>query len=114
MASRKEVEEAVKEIIKRVDELGPELLDEWGGSVQMSFADINTSWFFKFSMDGRIEEYGEEDRSNEVEAVAHMDSDTFVGMVNGTINPMEAFYTGTIKVDGAVDALLKMAPILIP
>ena len=46
--------------------------------------------------------------SDDAAATLSMDSDTFIGLQSGQVNPMTAFMTGKIKIEGDMGSVMKM------
>jgi putative sterol carrier protein len=93
------------------------IFDGMGGRFQADKAgDINMTIQFELSGDGGGQWYAEiKDGSMKVEqgsaaspsATLRMDADDFAGMSRGDVNPMMAFMSGKIKVEGDLSSVMK-------
>ncbi len=109
MAKKTEVEKYIKQIVDRMNDVGPVLLENWGGAVLFFITDLKTGWKLKMAMDGSVESCVEtKDESNC--GVLEMDSDTFVGIYSKKIAVPEARDSGKMKVRGGLDALVRLMP----
>ncbi len=110
MAQKAEVEKLLKKIVDRLNDVGPIVLENWGGSVLYLITDLHTGWLLKMAMDGSVESCTESTDEAAAGGVLEMDSDTFVGIYSKKIQPMEASDSGGMKVHGALDALVRVMP----
>ena len=97
-------------IVDRLNEVGPYVAADWGGSVQFVFPDLNTGWLLKMSMDGTVESCAEKIDEGAANGVVEVDSDTFVGIYTKKIATGEATASGKMKVRKSLDALVKILP----
>ncbi len=109
MAKKAEVEKHIKKIVERLNDVGPVLLDNWGGAVLFSITDLKTGWKLKMAMDGSVESCLESTDESGA-GVLEMDSDTFVGIYSKKIGVPEARDSGKMKVRGGLDALVRLMP----
>lgn len=106
MATIEEVRDALTKWVKVLDD--PEIADEFEGfdkTMQFEFSDIN----FKIKMifenkTARLEEGMDEN----AEMGLDVNSDLFVGIATGEVDPMEAFMEGELKTKGDMDSLQKL------
>ena len=110
MASKEEVTRCVQVIVDKLNEVGPIVAEEWGGSVQFVISDLKTGWLIKMAMDGTVESCDEKIDEETALGVLEMDSDTFVGIINKTLNPLEAQAEHRIQVRKSMEALMKVLP----
>ncbi len=105
-------DELIKDITKRIDQ-NAEKTKGWGKAIKLVFTDIQVAYWAKLAMNGTIEavEKGSPNQLQTKEAVAtlNMSTDTLAGLLNGSISPVAAFLKGNIKIDGSIDALMKLA-----
>ncbi len=102
-------EELKKELIKWVKVLDdPEVAAEFEGynkTMQFIFPDIDYKLKFIFENEkARIEEGVDENAAMGLE----VNSDLFLGMLTGEVDPMEAFMEGELKTKGDMNALQKL------
>ena len=106
MATKEEVKESLDKWVKVLDD--PEIADEFEGfnkTMQFEFSDLNYKIKMIFeNKTVRLEE-GFDDNS---EMGLEVNSDLFVGIANGEIDPMEAFMEGELKTKGDMDSLQKL------
>ena len=110
MANKEEVEKRVQVIVGKLNEVGPIMAEEWGGSVQFVISDLETGWLIKMAMDGTVESCDEKIDEETALGVLEMDSDTFVGIIDKTLNPLEAQAEHKIQVRKSMEALMKVLP----
>jgi hypothetical protein len=110
MADRAEVEKWLKHCVDTLNDLGPDIAADWGGSCQFIFPDLNTGWLLKLKMDGTVEFLEEKVDEEVATGVIEMDSDTWVGIYEKVISPLEAFSEGKMQVRKSMDALIKIMP----
>jgi putative sterol carrier protein len=110
MATKEEAQKAIKTIVDRLNEVGPDVAMEWGGSIQFVFSDLKTGWLIKMAMDGTVASWDEKIDEAAANGVLEMNSDTWVGIMNKTIHPMEAYSSGKMKHRKSQEALMKVLP----
>ena len=112
MASKEELKECMDIVVERLNDLGPDVAADWGGSVQWVFPDLNTGWLLKVAMDGTTESCDEKLDEEAASGVLEMDSDIWVGIIKKTINPQEAKAEGKMQVRKSIEALMKVLPLV--
>lgn len=110
MATKEEVKKSVQFIVDKLNEVGPIVAEDWGGSVQFVISDLKTGWLIKMAMDGTVESCDEKIDEESALGILEMDSDTFVGIINKTLNPLEAQAEHKIQVRKSMEALMKVLP----
>ena len=110
MADRAEVEKWLKHVVDKLNEVGPDIAADWGGSCQYIFTDLNTGWLLKLKMDGTVEFLEEKIDEEAATGVIEMSSDTWVGIYEKTISPIEAFGEGKMQIRKSMEALVKIMP----
>jgi hypothetical protein len=108
MATKAEVQEWLDTIVKKLNEVGPYVAEDWGGSVQFIFPDLGTGWRLKLAMDGTVESLEEKIDEEASTGVVEMDSDTFIGIYEKRVESMEARAMGKLKTRKSLDALIKV------
>jgi putative sterol carrier protein len=102
----------INSIAKRINE-NSEKTKGWGKAIKLVFTDIAIVYWMKLSMDGTVEatEHGSIGQLQNKEAVAtlRMTTDTFAGLINGSVSPIATFLKGEIKIEGSMEALMKLA-----
>jgi putative sterol carrier protein len=66
-------------------------------------------WFMSIAEGACTVDQGETDHPD---AVIIMDAADFVGINEGTVNPIDTFWGGLITIEGSVDSVLALPPIL--
>jgi len=110
MADKAEVDKYFEVIVERINDVGPFIAADWGGSVQFVLPDLNTGWLLKMAMDGTVESCEEKLDEDAATGVLELDSDTFVAIYSGTKSPMEFMAEGKLVGRKSMDALLKILP----
>jgi putative sterol carrier protein len=110
MAKKEEVKKWMQVIVDKLNEVGPITAEGWGGSLQFVISDLKTGWLVKMAMDGTVESWDEKIDEEAALGVLEMDSDTFVGIINKTLNPLEAQAEHKIIVRKSMEALMKVLP----
>ena len=110
MATKEQIVDALKRIVENMKEIGPAVAEGWGGAVQIVVPDLKTGWIMKFAMDGTIESLDEKIDEQVAQGVLEINSDTFMGVNDKSINPMEALSEHKLVVRGSLDALMKLLP----
>ncbi len=110
MAKKEEAKKWMDTIVSRLNEVGPYVAADWGGSVQFLFPDLGTGWLLKMAMDGTVESCAEKIDEEAANGVLEMDSDTFVGIYSKKISTGEARASGKMQVRKSLDALVKILP----
>lgn len=113
MATKAAVQEWLDTIVAKLNDIGPYVADDWGGSVQFIFPDLGTGWRLKMAMDGTVESLEEKIDEEASSGVVEIDSDTFIGIYEKRITSTEARTLGKMKTRKSLDALIKVvAPTL--
>jgi len=106
LATIEEVRDALTKWVKVLDD--PEIADEFEGfdkTMQFEFSDINFNIKMIFeNKTARLEEGLDEN----AEMGLDVNSDLFVGIATGEVDPMEAFMEGELKTKGDMDSLQKL------
>ena len=108
MATKEEMQKLLDGIVDKMNEVGPYVADDWGGSVQFIFPDLNTGWILKMAMDGTVEFLEEKIDEDFADGVLELDSDILVGIMNKTISTMEVKTDGRMKLRKSLEALGKV------
>ncbi len=100
--------ELMNEMVKRIND-SAEMMADWGKAFQMVFTDINTGYWLKVAMNGKVEKLEKviKDKT-ESAAVISCSVNTFKGLMNKTIGAQSALGSGELKVDGPMSELLKL------
>lgn len=111
MAAREEVERALERVKARFED--PDLrasLHTFTKSLQFTFEDLETSFLLEV-VDGEVRSL----REGEVESpdiLVTLRSDALVAIMEGRLNPIQAYMRGQLKVKGAMLDLLKLQKLL--
>jgi putative sterol carrier protein len=111
MSSKQEIEDALNQVKLKFDD--PKLKPRFVGytkNMQFTFPDLNTTYVIKVN-NGVVQAVSEESISTPDINVT-IDSDTLIGIMNKTINPMTAYQTGKLKAKGNLTDLLKLQKLL--
>jgi len=111
MATKEEVKKGLQRVAAKLED--PELKEDFKKfykTVQFVYVDINVSYVLELA-GGEVKELkeGTVQRPN---VVVTIDSDTFLGILNGEIDAINAFSAGKIKYKGAMTDLLKLQKLL--
>ena len=110
MAKKEELEILLQAIVERLNDVGPDVAADWGGSLLYVISDLRTGWLVKMAMDGTVESCNETTDEKAASGVVELNSDTFVDIYTGKTTPMNAVAAGKIKMRKAMDALVKILP----
>ncbi len=109
---KKLADDLIQNVTKKIND-NAEKSKGWGKALKLVFTDIGTTYWVKLSMDGTVETVEEgsstELQTKEAVATLEMTTDTFAGLLNGSVSPVGAFLKGAIKIRGSIDALMKLA-----
>lgn len=112
-----ETKKIAEDIIKNTEKIlneNKDLNEDWGKSVQMVFKDIETGYRFTFAMDGTIgkieKKPSSEIKLEDAEATVFCTVGDLKDIIDGKLNAMEAMGAGKFKIEGKLDALMKLAP----
>jgi putative sterol carrier protein len=117
MSNKNVTAEAIMKTITDKLNAKPEAAKNWGQSMNLVFSDVGYGYWIKFAMDGTVErvEKGNALALKKKGAVATVTTttDTLQAILDGIIQAMSAMYSGAIKVDGPIDAVMKLSPAFI-
>ena len=106
MATPEEVEDALNKWVKMLDD--PEVAEEFEGfnkTMQFVFTDIDYKLKMIFeNKTARLEEGFDENADMGLD----VESDLFVGIATGEVDPMEAFMEGELKTRGDMNSLQRL------
>lgn len=88
----------------KVKELA-ETADALGSTIKFTFNDAEGVVFVDGTGDSNL--VSNEDK--EAECVISLDHDDLTGMMDGTLNPMNAFMMGKLKIEGDMGAAMKLS-----
>ena len=91
------MEKWIGTIVEKLNDVGPYVAPDWGGSVQFVVPDLGTGWLLQMAMDGTVESCDEKVDEEAATGVVEMDSDTFVAIYTKTMTPMEGTAQGKVK-----------------
>ncbi|MFW9937978.1 MAG: SCP2 sterol-binding domain-containing protein [Candidatus Thorarchaeota archaeon] len=106
MASKEEVKEAINKWLSKMDD--PEVADEfedYNKTLQFFFPDINYKIKMIFQDKKAKLEEGFDDKA---ELSLEMDSNDFLGINDGSVDPMELFMDGAIIIKGDMNAIQRL------
>jgi len=113
MATKEAVKEQLDKIVEKLEEVGPYVAEDWGGSVQFIFPDLDTAWFLQMAMDGTVESLEEKLDEDAATGIVEMYSDAFLGVYAKTTTTDEARAKGQMRTRKSMEALIKViAPTL--
>ena len=108
MATKEEIKNLMDGMVAKLNEVGPYVSDDWGGSVQFIFPDLKTGWLLKLTMEGSVEFCEERVDEDFADGIIEFNSDILVGIMNKSINPQEVKADGRMKLRKSLDALGKI------
>ena len=111
MSSKQEIEDALNQVKLKFDD--PKLKPRFVGytkNMQFTFPDLNATYLIKVN-NGAVQSVSEESIPTPDINVT-IDSETLIGIMNKTINPMTAYQTGKLKAKGNLTDLLKLQKLL--
>ena len=111
MATKEDVRGALERMRDRLDDPAVQKrLGAFTKSLQFNFGDLGASFVMEVE-NGQVTSLEEASiQAPDIEITA--DSDTFLGIVNGQVNPMSAFMSGKIQAQAALPDLLKLQQLL--
>ncbi len=114
MSEKKKIaEDIMKEMEKKLNE-NKDLNEGWGKSVQVMYTDIETAYLIKFAMDGSVEKVEKKTASEfkleDGQATVFCAVDDIKDIIDGKTSAMEAMGTGKFRIEGPIDALMKLGP----
>ncbi|RPJ27620.1 MAG: hypothetical protein EHM35_14125 [Planctomycetaceae bacterium] len=113
MATKEAVKDQLDKIVTKLEEVGPYVAEDWGGSVQFIFPDLDAAWFLQMAMDGTVESLVEKIDEEAATGVVEMHSDAFIGVYAKTMSTDEARAKGQMRTRKSMEALIKViAPTL--
>jgi hypothetical protein len=93
---------------KMIRENGEPVIENWNRQILYCFSDRDEYWLMKV-VNGRPGlPVQQPDEVDEVDIRLTMTTETFIGLMNGTINGMQAFVGGRIKVKASMADMGKM------
>ncbi len=113
MATHAECKKQMDVLVERLNDMGPDVCPDWGGSVQFIIPDLKTGWFLKMAMDGSVESCVEKVDEAAATGVLEMNSDIWVGMMKKTVNTSEMRLQGKLKARKSIEAMLKISPAIL-
>ena len=109
---KKIAEDIMKEMQNRLN-ADKDLLEGWGKTVQVVFTDIETGYRLKFAMDGSVEPEkapASEIKDADAAGTVYCTVQTLKDVVDGKTSAMEAMNSGLFRIEGGLDAMVKLAP----
>jgi putative sterol carrier protein len=110
---KKIADDIMNELAKKLNE-SKDLTEGWGKAIQIVFTDIETGYNVKFAMDGSIEKTEKKPLSaikpEDAEATCYCTVDDLKDIIDGKVSAMEAMGSGKFRIEGKLDALMKLAP----
>jgi putative sterol carrier protein len=113
MATKERVTEIMGEFVEKVNEIGPMIAEGWGGKVQVIMSDLGIGWLVKFAKDGTVESWDEKIDEETADGVMECTSDVFVDIWEKRLPGMEALSEGKLATRKSLDALMKLAPVIL-
>ncbi len=106
MASKEEIDKALNKWVNMLED--PEVAEEfedYNKTLQFVFSDID----YKLKMIFKDQKARLEDGFDEnAEMTLEIESDNFVGIANGSVDPMELFMEGSIIIKGDMNAIQRL------
>jgi putative sterol carrier protein len=105
-------DELIKGLVQRINE-NAEKTKGWGKAIKLVFTDIAIAYWIKLSLDGTVDTVDHESisqlQTKEAIATLNMTTDTFAALLDGSVSPITTFLKGEIKIEGSIEALMKLA-----
>jgi len=120
---KKIAEDIIAEMKRRIN-LNKEITEDWGKTVQQVFTDIETGYLIKFAQDGTVGEIEKKPASEIIQkpaaelkagdavATIYCTVQTLKDCFDGKLNAMDAMAKNLFKIEGSMDALIKLSPVL--
>ena len=107
MATSAEIAGIFDTMVKRFD---PAKAEGLNATIQFDLSGDNGGAYWLRIADGKAESGVGQSESPRMTLKAK--ADDFVGMLNGTMNPMQAFMTGKVKIQGDTGLAMKLMPLI--
>jgi putative sterol carrier protein len=107
MASREEVAGLFPTMVERFD---PKKAEGINAAIQFDLTGENGGMYWLRIADGQAET--NEGTIDNPKMTMRSSADDFYAMMNGGLNPMQAFMTGKIKIQGDTSLALKLMPLI--
>jgi putative sterol carrier protein len=107
MASREEVAGVFPEMVQRFD---PKKAEGLNASIQFDLSGDNGGSYWLRIADGKME--SGEGKADDAKMTLKASADDFINMMAGKLNPMQAFMTGKIKIQGDTGLAMKLMPLM--
>ncbi len=115
MADREALKKRLDQAVEKLADIGPDIADDWGGTILFKVPDLETGWMMKMAMDGTVESLEEKVDEEAATSIIDADSDILLGILNGDVNPTQARAEGKMRAEKALDGLaLVLVPIIGP
>ena len=115
MADKEALKKRLDQAVDRLNDIGPDVVDDWGGSILFKTPDLDTGWFMQMAPDGTVESLEEKVDEEAATSIIEAESDILLGILNGEVNPQQARAEGKMKADKALDGLaLVLIPVIGP
>ena len=105
MATRQEVLEGFDKTLAKIREQARHFR-MWNKNMQYHFEDLGEAWFISINEGEPAQP--QEGVADGAEIVYRMDSDTFVGIVGGSISGMDAWKQGKVKLQASAMDMMKL------
>ncbi|MEP7294148.1 MAG: SCP2 sterol-binding domain-containing protein [Chloroflexota bacterium] len=107
MATSEEVAGIFSEMVARFD---PAKVENMNATIQFDLSGDNGGNYWLRIADGKAETGVGQSENPRLTLKAK--ADDFVGMLSGTMNPMQAFMTGKVKIQGDTGLAMKLMPLI--
>jgi len=96
----------------------PKSTADWGGSIIWYFVNTEEAYLMKFATDGKVETTEKSSlnllKQKKPNAIINTSTDTMEMLLDGTIQAAAAMGSGSIKIEGSLESVFKLAPALGP
>jgi len=106
-ASREEVAGVFPEMVQRFD---PSKAEGLNATIQFDLSGDNGGAYWLRIADGKA--VTGEGKADDARMTLKASADDFVNMMGGRLNPMQAFMTGKIKIQGDTGLAMKLMPLM--
>jgi len=115
MADKATIKKRLDLAVEKLADIGPDIADDWGGTILFKTPDLETGWMMKMSMDGTVESLEQKVDEEAATSIIEADSDIMLAILNGDINASEARSDGRMRASKSFDGLaLVLIPIIGP
>ena len=110
MADKDAIKNRLDKMVKKLEEVGPDVAEGWGGTILFKIVDLDIGWMMKFAQDGTVESLEEKIDEDAATSILEFKSGAFIDVFNGKVPPAQAKGIGDMRVYKSIDALVAIMP----